>query len=46
MCWESAGADSCAPRAPPRPPRPQGPAMVEGRYPTAFPLKHQQKDMR
>lgn len=24
----------------------KGPAMVEGRYPTAFPLKHQQKDMR
>jgi len=24
----------------------KGPAMVEGKYPTAFPLKHQQKDMR
>ena len=24
----------------------QAPAMVEGKYPTAFPLKHQQKDMR
>ena len=24
----------------------QAPAMVEGRYATAFPLKHQQKDMR
>jgi glyoxylate/succinic semialdehyde reductase len=24
----------------------QGPAMVEAKYPTAFPLKHQQKDLR
>jgi len=24
----------------------KGPAMCEGRYPTAFPLKHQQKDLR
>jgi glyoxylate/succinic semialdehyde reductase len=24
----------------------KGPAMVQGNYPTAFPLKHQQKDMR
>lgn len=24
----------------------KGPAMIEQRYPTAFPLKHQQKDMR
>nr|GEZ06428.1 glyoxylate/succinic semialdehyde reductase 2, chloroplastic [Tanacetum cinerariifolium] len=24
----------------------KGPAMVQSRYPTAFPLKHQQKDMR
>lgn len=24
----------------------KGPSMVEGQYPTAFPLKHQQKDLR
>ena len=24
----------------------QGPSMIEGNYPPAFPLKHQQKDMR
>lgn len=24
----------------------KGPAMIEGRHPTAFPLKHQQKDLR
>jgi glyoxylate/succinic semialdehyde reductase len=24
----------------------KGPAMVEGKYPTAFPLKHQQKDLK
>ncbi|KAJ0698156.1 putative 6-phosphogluconate dehydrogenase-like domain superfamily [Helianthus annuus] len=24
----------------------KGPAMVQSKYPTAFPLKHQQKDMR
>jgi len=24
----------------------QGPSMQEHKYPTAFPLKHQQKDMR
>ena len=24
----------------------QAPSMVQGKYPTAFPLKHQQKDMR
>lgn len=24
----------------------QGPPMTEGQYPPAFPLKHQQKDMR
>lgn len=24
----------------------KGPAMIENRYPPAFPLKHQQKDMR
>ena len=24
----------------------QAPSMVMGKYPTAFPLKHQQKDMR
>ena len=24
----------------------QAPSMVLGKYPTAFPLKHQQKDMR
>jgi len=24
----------------------KGPAMIEGKYPTAFPLKHQQKDVR
>lgn len=24
----------------------KGPAMLEGKYPTAFPLKHQQKDVR
>jgi glyoxylate/succinic semialdehyde reductase len=24
----------------------QGPNMAKGVYPTAFPLKHQQKDMR
>ena len=24
----------------------KGPAMVDGKYPTAFPLKHQQKDLR
>jgi len=24
----------------------KGPSMVEGKYPTAFPLKHQQKDLR
>jgi hypothetical protein len=24
----------------------KGPSMIGGKYPTAFPLKHQQKDMR
>ena len=24
----------------------QGPSMAKGQYPTAFPLKHQQKDLR
>ena len=24
----------------------QGPSMLKGEYPTAFPLKHQQKDLR
>ncbi|KAK3259053.1 hypothetical protein CYMTET_31931 [Cymbomonas tetramitiformis] len=24
----------------------KGPSMIQGKYPTAFPLKHQQKDMR
>ena len=24
----------------------KGPAMTQGKYPTAFPLKHQQKDLR
>ena len=24
----------------------QGPAMIKGEYPTAFPLKHQHKDLR
>lgn len=24
----------------------KGPAMADARYPTAFPLKHQQKDLR
>lgn len=24
----------------------KGPAMAQGKYPTAFPLKHQQKDLR
>jgi len=24
----------------------KGPSMIEGKFPTAFPLKHQQKDMR
>lgn len=31
---------------PPHPTPLQGPGMSEGSYPPAFPLKHQQKDLR